>query len=141
MKEELEFWGVSAVHIEPCCWNTFNSWTSTMEFLRQLERDRKIGVCPGHGAYGKVGGRRETSRVAAFRLCVWGTLTNPTYSLGARVSSFRLGWPGGREAGGGGRGWGRWAQGVVCVGGWGGERERVCVCVCVRERERERVWG
>ncbi|XP_067653877.1 potassium voltage-gated channel protein Shaw-like [Haliotis asinina] len=44
IKEELEFWGLSEIDIEPCCWALYNNWTSTVNALEQLEKDRKQNV-------------------------------------------------------------------------------------------------
>ncbi|XP_071098187.1 potassium voltage-gated channel protein Shaw-like [Haliotis cracherodii] len=44
IKEEMEFWGLSEIDIEPCCWAVYNNWTSTVNALEQLEKDRKQNV-------------------------------------------------------------------------------------------------
>lgn len=74
IKEELAYWGVSELHIEPCCWHNFSSWNSTMESLQQLERDSKLRV---------ITSREEGPLVLKVRL--WRTLTDPSSSLPAKI--------------------------------------------------------
>ncbi|XP_067653241.1 potassium voltage-gated channel protein Shaw-like [Haliotis asinina] len=44
IKDEMDFWGLSEIDIEPCCWAVYNNWTSTVNALEQLEKDRKQNV-------------------------------------------------------------------------------------------------
>ncbi|XP_070178644.1 potassium voltage-gated channel protein Shaw-like [Littorina saxatilis] len=81
IQEELEFYGVSAIYIEPCCWSTFNSWSSTRESLKQLERDAKIGTIRYHDNHH----RRNQSKYAKTKIQIWRTLTNPSYSRLAKI--------------------------------------------------------
>ncbi|KAK7491090.1 hypothetical protein BaRGS_00017654 [Batillaria attramentaria] len=74
VKEELAYWGVSEIHIEPCCWHTFNSWNSTMDSLKQLERDSKLGTLTNRDEQPMTCRRR-----------VWRTLTDPSHSRLAKI--------------------------------------------------------
>ncbi|KAL8603899.1 hypothetical protein ACOMHN_005119 [Nucella lapillus] len=101
LREELTYWGVSPLHIEPCCWQTFNSWNSAMASLKRLERDSKLGISParrnslwkgggggGGGEGGGGGGGRKGVRVSRWqvgRRRVWETLTDPRCSVFAKI--------------------------------------------------------
>ena len=42
MQTEMEFWGIEEDEIEECCWTNYSAWTTTLEALRKLEKDRKV---------------------------------------------------------------------------------------------------
>ncbi|XP_076461715.1 potassium voltage-gated channel protein Shaw-like [Babylonia areolata] len=44
VKTELEFWGVGEDEIEECCWTKYSAWTTTLEALKKLEKDRKVNI-------------------------------------------------------------------------------------------------
>ncbi|XP_046364479.1 potassium voltage-gated channel protein Shaw-like [Haliotis rufescens] len=80
IKNELAFWGVEEDEIEECCWTNYNSWTTTLEALRKLEKDRK-------GTLGHVGesNKRPTSQWKKFCQRGWTLMNNPRVSGWARV--------------------------------------------------------
>ena len=42
VQTEMEFWGIEEDEIEECCWTNYSAWTTTLDALRKLEKDRKV---------------------------------------------------------------------------------------------------
>ncbi|XP_041366712.1 uncharacterized protein LOC121381460 [Gigantopelta aegis] len=80
VKSELEFWGVEEDEIEACCWNNYSSWNSTLEALRELEKNLKAAA----GDFSHVGEKRE-GKWPAFQTKVWKMFNSPKSSLAAKV--------------------------------------------------------
>ncbi|XP_046544035.1 potassium voltage-gated channel protein Shaw-like [Haliotis rubra] len=80
VKTELAFWGVEEDEIEECCWTNYSSWTTTLEALRKLEKDRK-------GALEHVDESRycSSSRWQRIRQKAWVFMNNPLSSSWAQV--------------------------------------------------------
>ncbi|XP_067653166.1 potassium voltage-gated channel protein Shaw-like [Haliotis asinina] len=81
VKTELAFWGMEEDEIEECCWTNYSSWTSTLEALRKLEKDRK-------GALEHVAESQylSASRWQRIRQKAWVFMNNPRSSLWAQVN-------------------------------------------------------
>ncbi|XP_012944267.1 potassium voltage-gated channel subfamily C member 3 [Aplysia californica] len=84
IKEELDFWGLKELDLEPCCWHHYNSWMKTIASLRQLERDKR----PLYLQNKRPEGAREKSACYVRRVAMWKLLTDPSYSKPARVYAY-----------------------------------------------------
>ncbi|XP_067653644.1 potassium voltage-gated channel protein Shaw-like [Haliotis asinina] len=75
IKNELAFWGVEEDEIEECCWTNYNSWTTTLEALRKLEKNRK-------GALGHVDENNKSPKTPWKGFCQrgWTLMNNPRAS-------------------------------------------------------------
>ena len=80
VKHELNYWGVQEDEIEACCWNSYSSWLSTLEALRELEKNRKAAV----GDTSQSDERRE-GKWAAIQINMWKMFNSPKSSLAAKV--------------------------------------------------------
>ncbi|GFO37299.1 potassium voltage-gated channel protein shaw [Plakobranchus ocellatus] len=82
LKEELDFWGLREVDIEPCCWNSFNQWMQTVTSLKQLEIDRN----PSYMRPQEV--ITEGGPCHVMRVRLWKLLTDPSDSRAAKIYAY-----------------------------------------------------
>lgn len=90
-EEELEFWGLDANQVEPCCWMTYTTHRDTRETLQILDRLDLDSDKPSDEEIMKKFGLEEefkNSRLSAwqkFKPRVWLLFEEPNSSLTAKV--------------------------------------------------------
>ncbi|CAL1538846.1 unnamed protein product, partial [Lymnaea stagnalis] len=84
VEEELKFWGLSEIDIEPCCWNNYNTWMQTIKSLKKMEHDRDPAYLHAHEPKQHVPVTKRQRLRAAF----WNILTDPAYSLAAKIYAY-----------------------------------------------------
>ncbi|KAK7108918.1 potassium voltage-gated channel protein Shaw-like isoform X2 [Littorina saxatilis] len=86
MKTEMEFWGIEEDEIEECCWNSYSAWTSTLEALQKLEKDRKVNM-PGSVELFLRPGEKVT-KCRRIQIKGWNILNNPHSSIYGQIYSY-----------------------------------------------------
>ncbi|CAG5117701.1 unnamed protein product [Candidula unifasciata] len=81
VREELAFWGLEELDIEPCCWNNYNTGIATTASLVKLRRDSMREKEAKYIA-------EPTTRYGHWRLHMWYLLTTPSYSRTAKVYEY-----------------------------------------------------
>ena len=92
-EEELAFWGIDELQMEPCCWGTYTQHRNAHKHLRMFDKIRTEGA-EGEEEDGetenKVGNVKPKGRIrrffAFYRPIVWSTLERPYSSKYAQVS-------------------------------------------------------
>ncbi|RUS85297.1 hypothetical protein EGW08_006944, partial [Elysia chlorotica] len=86
LKEELDFWGLREVDIEPCCWSSFSQSMQTVTSLKQLEIDRNPSYMqPSQQA----SDANTTDRIChVTRLRLWNLLTDPSNSRASKIYAY-----------------------------------------------------
>lgn len=90
IKMEMEYWGLEEDEIEECCWTTYSAWTSTLEALRKLEKDRKshmptsveLPFSPG------VSASPAFTKLKKVQATGWAIMNNPRSSIFAQIYSY-----------------------------------------------------
>ncbi|KAK7475569.1 hypothetical protein BaRGS_00033202 [Batillaria attramentaria] len=86
VKAELEYWGIEEDEIEECCWTNYSAWTSTLEALKKLERDRKVHM-PGEEHWLRPG-ETTPSKLRQIRMNGWEVMNSPQSSITAKIYSY-----------------------------------------------------
>ena len=76
--QELEFWGLTELDIEPCCWGHYNRFKENKETLAEIDDTFTFNV--DSEAFGK-----NPSPFMQFKKKVWIFLEDPTSSREAKV--------------------------------------------------------
>ena len=126
-EEELEFWGLDANQVEPCCWMTYTTHRDTRETLQILDRLDLDSDTPTDEEVMKRFGLEEKFRSGQLNCWqrlkpkVWLLFEEPNSSLSAKVSQSCLHLVGG------------WVDRSVrgCMGLWAGDWMGACHCVVV----------
>ncbi|KAL8621299.1 hypothetical protein ACOMHN_008124 [Nucella lapillus] len=85
VKTEMEFWGIEEDEIEECCWTSYSSWTTMLQALRKLERDRKVHLA---GCSEEAEMTSPGSKLYQLRVKGWALLNNPRSSIAAQIYSY-----------------------------------------------------
>ena len=78
--QELEFWGLTELDIEPCCWGHYNRFKENKQTLAEIDDTFTFNV--DADAFGK-----NPSPFIQFKKKVWIFLEDPTSSREAKVCS------------------------------------------------------
>ena len=94
-EEELEFWGLDANQVEPCCWMTYTSHRDTQETLQVIENLDLDSDPPTQEEIAKKFGWEDdyyTGSLSAWQKLkpkVWALFDEPWSSQYARVRVFK----------------------------------------------------
>uniref|UniRef100_A0A2C9JF28 BTB domain-containing protein n=1 Tax=Biomphalaria glabrata TaxID=6526 RepID=A0A2C9JF28_BIOGL len=84
VEEELKFWGLKELDIEPCCWNNYNTWMQTIKALKKVERDRD----PAYLHAGDILPPPPSTKYQRLKMLTWKILTDPSFSVIAQVYAY-----------------------------------------------------
>lgn len=76
--QELEYWGLTELDIEPCCWGHYNRFKENKETLAAIDDSFTFQMDPD--AFGN-----KPTRYTEFKKRVWIFLEDPASSKGAKV--------------------------------------------------------
>lgn len=88
-EEELNFWGIDELQMEPCCWSTYTRHRDAQAFekvftVNNLHQEDDISEGDPNG----LGSNHHKShKLGTFREKLWGMLEKPYSSKGAQVSN------------------------------------------------------